>query len=149
MLASFLPSFFLSFITLWCCCPLHRTPVSNFVRMYTHRLIQTKDHSPWSENKTIVQAKSWVNTTQVHLAQSFPIVVGKTYEHQVQRCIQLPTDSYTTNSLLTALVNCKTRMVSSQFIFLCCIWSVVMWSKIQKLVSQTLVKGIGWPFIRL
>ena len=61
------------------------------------------------------------------LARSFPpAALGKAYEHQ--HCIQLPTCSYTKNSLLTALVNWKARMVSCQYdSFLCCSWSVVMW----------------------
>ena len=49
----------------------------------------------------------------------------KAYEHHVGKA--LPTCSYTKNSLLTALVNCKARMVSCQYdSFLCCSWSVVM-----------------------
>ena len=46
------------------------------------------------------------------LARSFPpAALGKTYEHHVGKA--LPTCSYTKNGLLTALVNCKARMVSS------------------------------------
>ena len=44
--------------------------------------------------------------------------LGKAYEHHVGKA--LPTCSYTKNSLLTALVNCKARMVSCQYdSFLC------------------------------
>ena len=54
-----------------------------------------------------------------------PAALGKAYEHHVGKA--LPTCSYTKNSLLTALVNCKARMVSCQYdSFLCCSWSVVM-----------------------
>ena len=60
------------------------------------------------------------------LARSFPpAALGKAYEHHVGKV--LPTCSYTKNSLLTALVNCKARMVSCQYdSFLCCSWSVIM-----------------------
>ena len=42
-----------------------------------------------------------------------PAALGKAYEHHVGKA--LPTCSYTKNSLLRALVNCKARMVSCQF----------------------------------
>ena len=54
-----------------------------------------------------------------------PVALGKVYEHHVGKA--LPTCSYTKNSLFTALVNCKARMVSCQYdSILCCSWSVVM-----------------------
>ena len=68
----------------------------------------------------------------VRLAWSLPVVVGKAYAFHttlVRRCTQLLTYSYTENSLLTALVKLG--------------WSVVMWSKVRKLGSQSVVSEIG------
>ena len=54
-----------------------------------------------------------------------PVALGKAYEHHIGKV--LPTCSYTKNSLFTALVNCKARMVSCQYdSILCCSWPVVM-----------------------
>ena len=56
-----------------------------------------------------------------------PAALGKAYEHHVGKALPKATCSYTKNSLLTALVNCKARIVSCQYdSFLCCSWSVVM-----------------------
>ena len=43
----------------------------------------------------------------------FPPALGKAYEHHVGKA--LPTCSYTKNSLLTALVNCKAKVISCQY----------------------------------
>ena len=69
------------------------------------------------------------------LARSFPLAaLGKVYEHHVGKA--LPTCSYTKKSLLTALVNCKARMVSCRYdSFLYCSRSVMT----TELVSQSLV----------
>ena len=80
------------------------------------------------------------------MTRFLPIVVGKAYEHHVGRyCIQLLTNSCTKNRLLTTSVNCKARMVSCQYSFLCCSWSVVIWLKIRKLVSERLVRKLFTP----
>ena len=78
------------------------------------------DQRPRSETSTGTQVK-WPAATTVF----FPVALGKAYEHHIGKA--LPTCSYTKNSLFTALVNCKARMVSCQYdSILCCSWSVVM-----------------------
>ena len=113
----------------------------HFLILYAHTksCFQTKDHGHWSGSETIL-VHSWQYTW---LAQSFPpVALGKAYELHVSKA--LPTCSYTKLSLLTALVNCKARMVSCQHEF-----SVLQlvsrhdnW--IMKLVSQGLVgRAVG------
>ena len=69
---------------------------------------QTKDHGHWSGSKTSTQAKSPAGSTHTTLGKALHSAAYK-------------------NSLLTALVNCKARMVSCQCdSFLCCSWSVVI-----------------------
>ena len=81
------------------------------MHVHTQSHSQTKDQSHWSECETSRQVKLQVGQRQyVRLAQCFPVVVGKVYEHYVVRCcIQLP--KY---SLLTALGHIK---------LISCFWS--------------------------
>ena len=51
----------------------------------------------------------------VLLQRSFPpVALSKAYEHHIGKA--LPTCTITKNSLFTALVNCKARMVSCQYV---------------------------------
>ena len=97
------------------------------MHVYTHSRSQTKDRGHWSGSKTSAQVKSWANVQMADTVFSWSS--GQDLWTPC-RCIQLPTYSYTKNSLFTVLVNCKVRMVSFQYSFLYCSWSVVMWLKI-------------------
>ena len=123
------------FTTLWGCCPLLRTPFSNFVRMRTQSLVPRPTTTVISLEARLVHRRKgqlpvpYIDSRfmPVRMAGTVfsPAALGKAYEHHVGKV--LPTCSYTENSLLTALVNCKARMVSCQYdSFLCCSWSVVM-----------------------
>ena len=58
--------------------------------------------------------------------QYLHVVVGKAYEHHIGKGLHSAITTLT-NSLLKTVVNqCKARMVSCQYSFLCCSWSVVM-----------------------
>ena len=72
----------------------------------------TKDHGHQSGSETSAQA----NAVRRH--GLFPVAVGKAYEHYVGKALAFL--SYSKNSLLTALVNCKAMMVGCQYVsFLC------------------------------
>ena len=79
---------------------------------------QTKDHGHQSGSET--STGEMASCHYAWLAQSFPsAALGKAYEHHVGGKAP-PTCSYSKNSLLTTLVNCKARMVGCQYdSFLC------------------------------
>ena len=79
------------------------------------------------------------------LARSFPpAALDKAYEHHVGKV--LSTCSYTKNSLLTALVSCKARVVRCQYdSFLLLQLASCHENLIMKLVSQSLVGRVVGP----
>ena len=111
----------------------------HFLILYacTHE-VSFPDKRPQSETRPVYRRNGQLPRRSFPPWRKFPLGVvacvtlltalGKVYEHHVDKA--LPTCSYTKNSLFTALVNCKARMVtlnSSQYdSILCCSWSVVM-----------------------
>ena len=122
-----------------------RTPFSNFVRMRTRSLV------PRPKTTFSLEARL-VHSRNGQLPCWHGLFPSRHYEHHVGKA--LPTCSYTKNSLFTALVNCKARMVSCQYdSILCYCWSVVM---ITELFSQSLVEravgllsGSSWLYYTL
>ena len=80
-------------------------------------LSQAKYHGHWSGSETSTQVKI-ASGQYAWLSGSFPpAALGKAYEQHVGKALHSAAYlyNYTKNSLLTALVNCKARMVSCQF----------------------------------
>ena len=79
---------------------------------------QTKDHGHQSGNETSTQAKWPAAGTHGWHGYFPPRHWARLMKHYVGKA--LPTCSYSKNSLLTALVNCKARIVGCQYdSFLC------------------------------
>ena len=61
------------------CCPFHRTPFSNVVRMHTHSLVPKLKTTVIGLGARLAHVKSRVDQRSIRLVWSLPVVVAKAY----------------------------------------------------------------------